>query len=384
MSTVVLIGCSSYKTDTVYAAVRAGIELLGGTAAFVKAGEKILLKPNMLAARAPELAVTTHPAVFEAAARIFQEAGAILSYGDSPGYDRPAHAARVAGIAEIAEKLGVSVADFETAAPAQVAEAAGAPVSFPIAKGVREADGLISLCKMKTHSLTRITGALKNQLGCLTGFEKARLHVRNPNPQKFSSRLALITKIVNPRLYIMDGVTAMEGEGPSGGNPVGMGVLLFSRDPVALDAVFCRLIDLDPAYVPTIAEGQALGLGTKDGVTLVGDPAENFVKPDFDVVRKPVTGDILFRPLRPLKNSIIPRPVIAAAKCEKCGVCVRACPAEPVKALAFPGGGRAAAPVYDYSRCIRCYCCQEMCPHRAVSVKTPLFGRIITRLLGKF
>ncbi|MDR3200501.1 MAG: DUF362 domain-containing protein [Spirochaetales bacterium] len=386
MSTVVLIGCPSYESQSVYAAVRKGIELLGGAAAFAKAGEKILLKPNMLSARAPELAVTTHPAVFEAAARIFQEAGAALSYGDSPGYEKPAHVARKTGIAGVAEKLNVSAADFETAVAVSgfLKPQDAGNLTFPIAKGVCEADGVISLSKMKTHSMTRLTGAVKNQLGCVVGFEKARLHFRNPNPREFSLRLAAITKIVNPRLYIMDGVIAMEGEGPSGGSPVHMGVLLFSRDPVALDAVFCRLVNLDPAHVPTIAAGQALGLGTANDISLAGDPLENFIKPDFDVLRKPVADDILFRPLRPFKNSIIPRPVIDAAKCKKCGVCVEACPVQPRKALAFPGSARAAAPVYTYSRCIRCYCCQEMCPHKAISVKTPLFGRFITRFLGKF
>jgi uncharacterized protein (DUF362 family)/ferredoxin len=384
MSCVALIACSSYDSAAVLAAVRRGIDLLGGSHAFARAGEKILLKPNMLAARSPDLAVTTHPEVFSAAAQVFREAGAILSYGDSPGYDKPSHVARKTGIAAAAERLGIAEADFETAVPTSSPEALGAV--FALAAGVRGADGVISLCKMKTHSMTRITGAVKNQLGCIVGFEKARLHFRNPNPREFSLRLAAITKIVNPRLYIMDGIVAMEGEGPSGGSPRPMGALLFSRDPVALDLVFCKLIGLAPEYVPTIEAGCALGLGTAEeaAVRLEGDRIEDFIKPDFDVVRRPVGTDILFRPLRPFKNSLIPRPVIDKNLCKKCGICVEACPVQPRKALGFRRGGKKSPPRYAYRRCIRCYCCQEMCPHKAISVKTPAPGRILARLLGKF
>ena len=65
--------------------------------------------------------------------------------------------------------------------------------------------------------------------------------------------------------------------------------------------------------------------------------------------------------------------------CERCGICVKACPL-PEKALHFNGGGTNAPPVYDYERCIRCCCCQEMCPHRAIQRKTPFLGKV---LLGK-
>jgi uncharacterized protein (DUF362 family)/ferredoxin len=384
MSLVALVACSSYQSEEVRRCVRRGVELLGGAAAFVSPGEKILLKPNMLAACAPELAVTTHPEVFAAAAMVFQEAGAALFYADSPGYGRFSHVARKTGIAAAAERIGVAAADFEHAVPATVSGAEGETFTFPLAKGVFDADGVISLCKMKTHGMTRITGAVKNQLGCVVGFEKARLHFLNPEPREFCRRLAAITKIVAPRLYIMDGILAMEGEGPSGGNPVSMNALLFSRDPVALDLIFCKLIALPPEYVYTISEGAALGLGVRDesGVSLAGDSIEGFIKPDFDVMRSPLAReDILFRPLRPFKNFIIPKPVIQSGKCERCGVCAEACPVRPRKALQFRN--RAHPPRYIYRRCIRCYCCQEMCPHKAISLYRPLPGRFLARLLGK-
>ncbi|MDR2589291.1 MAG: DUF362 domain-containing protein [Spirochaetales bacterium] len=378
--------CESYEQEAVYKALVQGVELLGGTGAFVCPGEKILLKPNMLAGRQPHLAVTTHPAVFEAAVRVFREGGALLSYGDSPGYENAKTVARKTGLGDAAHRLGVPAADFETPVLVSREDIPGIPggkAVFPLARGALEADGIISLPKMKTHGLTRITGAVKNQLGCVTGFEKARLHFLYPNPRRFASRLAAITKILSPRLYIMDGISAMEGEGPAGGNPVGMNIILLSRDPVALDTVFCRLIDLSPAFVPTIKAAQDMGLGTSDegSIKLAGEPPENFVKPDFDVVRRPVSGDTVFRLPSILRNRLIPRPVIDKALCKKCGVCIRACPVEPRKAVNFPHG-KNRFPVYAYGLCIRCFCCQEMCPHKAIHVKTPLSGRAFAGFLS--
>jgi len=182
----------------------------------------------------------------------------------------------------------------------------------------------------------------------------------------------------------MDGITAMQGEGPASGTPVPMGVLLFSRDPVALDAVFCRLVRLDPAFVPTITEGAAKGLGVyaDDEVEILGDRIEDLARPDFDVKREPADGASTLRALAPLRNQLVCRPEIIEERCVKCGVCVGACPV-PGKALDFDGEDRNRPPRYDYSRCIRCYCCHEMCPHRAIVVRLPLLGRIVSRLLRR-
>ena len=111
-SVVALVRCPSYETRDVDGAVDRGIHLLGGIERFAAPGETLLLKPNLLAARDASRAVTTHPSVFRAVARRFAGAGAEVSYGDSPGFGRPATAARRAGLAPIAEELGLSPADF--------------------------------------------------------------------------------------------------------------------------------------------------------------------------------------------------------------------------------------------------------------------------------
>ena len=375
---VAIVGCEDYELDRVRAATRRGIDLLGGASRFVRPGERILLKPNLLVPRGPDRAVTTHPTVFRAVVEALQEAGAELSYGDSPGFGSTAFVAQRAGLAEIASELGVPIADF--ASSGRVSFADGRLIKqFTLARGVLDAAGIVSLPKMKTHGLTRITGAIKNQFGCIVGALKPEFHARLPNVDLFSQMLVDLNRCLRPRLYVMDGVVAMEGNGPQSGRPRPMGVLLLSEDPVALDTTVCRLIDLETDLVLPIVHGEAFGLGTASAIEFVGDPIDRYVAGDFDVNRDPrSTTDPPGRVSRFLRRFAVPRPVVLPERCTGCGTCVSVCPVTP-KAIGFAEGSRGRPPAHDYRRCIRCYCCQEMCPEAAIDVATPPLGRLIRR-----
>ena len=372
-SRVALISCDSYGEQTVFAAVQKGIDLLGGMSSFIRPDEKIVLKPNVLAGDAPDKLIGPHPLVFKAVARLAQMVTANLSYGDSPAFGKPAAQIRRSGLADIARELGIPQADFEHGREVQFHDS---PLlkSFVLADGVLEADGLISIGKCKTHQLMRITGAIKNQLGCVPGMLKAEFHIKLPNPLDFAKMLVCLNLYLRPRLYILDGVMAMQGNGPRNGDPVKLNALIVSADPVAADAVFCRLIGLDPECVPTMKPGREWGLGTylAGEIELLGDPLEPLVQRKFNVVRAPVaaaaktSGAMSFA-----RNLVSSRPVIDASQCNKCGICVQVCPAAP-NAVDWPKAGKTKPPVYAYRRCIRCFCCQEVCPESAISVRKPL------------
>lgn len=379
MSRVAIIRCESYDYNAVKSAVERGLDLIGGVHAFVRQGEKILLKPNLLSADPPERCATTHPSVFKAVAEILKKEGAVLAYGDSPGFHSPRTAAKKAGIAEAADELGIELADFQNGEEISFHEGIQNKKFF-IAKGVLENDGLVSLPKLKTHAFARMTGCVKNQFGCIPGPLKGELHVRVPDANDFARMLVDLNRLIKPRLFIMDGIMAMEGNGPRGGSPKRMNVLLMSSDPIALDATVCRIINLDPEYVPTIKAGWEAGLGTyvKEEIELLGDDLESFIDAEFDVRREPV------KPFKPgaiiqfARNMLVPKPHINDSKCIKCGVCVNICPVNP-KAVNWHDGVKTKAPSYRYKTCIRCYCCQEMCPESAIYLKVPLIRKVFAR-----
>jgi Uncharacterized conserved protein len=370
-----------YEEEAVFEAVERGIALLGGWDMMVKPEEQLLLKPNLLNRADPGRAVTTHPAVFEAVVRSLKEKGfSRLSYGDSPGHPGSVEkTAEVCGIKEAADRLEVPLADFSRGVSTEYVRGRTSR-RYEICQGVLDSDGIINLCKMKTHQLERITGAVKNMFGCVYGINKGASHAKYPDAESFAQMLVDLNLLLKARLHIMDGIVAMEGNGPASGTPVNMRVILISEDPVALDATFCRLVDLDPSTVPTVLYGGILSLGKwkEEDIEIVGaERLSDYRNSDFDVFREKNRGG-KWSYIGKL-SALARKPVIIKAKCIRCGACVEACPLEE-KALAFPRNGGTAAdseterqiPVYDYRKCIRCYCCQEMCPKQAITVKRKL------------
>ena len=377
-SKVAVIRCENYDQELVYQAIKEGVDLLGGLEAMVPKTDKVLFKPNLLNKAAPDKAVTTHPAVFDAVIRLFKEQGyEDLFYGDSPGNPtNPEKIAEACGIRQVGEKYGLKFGEFNKGQTVNFPEGRFVK-QFEISEGALEADAIINVCKMKTHQLERITGGVKNLLGCVYGLNKGMCHAKFPDPESFGKMLVDLNRCLKPKLHVMDGIVAMEGNGPFSGTPVEMKVLLLSTDPVALDAVFCKLINLDPMLVPTVKYGEAFELGQcrDENIDIVGADWHSLVKADFDVSREAVKSG-KWQNLSVVRSLLLKKPVITAEKCIKCGICVDACPVEG-KAMYFKEGKKTEPPQYRYEKCIRCYCCQEMCPEKAITVRTPLLGKMM-------
>ena len=378
-SRVIVALCNSYEEEKVYTAVKGSVTAIGGIASIVNSDEKILVKPNYLYPAKAEKCVTTNPAIIKAFARLLSENGyKNVKIGDSPANGSCRAAFAQLGLteedlfgAQIADMTEEQIVDFPNGKAAK---------SFAFCSEVVEADAIIGLCKMKTHALERITGAVKNMYGLICGKKKALGHVSFPNAVSFAQMMADMHNCVKPRLHIMDGIVAMEGNGPASGTPVDMGVILTSKDPVALDTVFSRLINLDPVLVPTNTTGMASKIGTcRDGeieVMLLDDGIlthismdelyKRFGKENFDVQREKDKFSILSLWSR-ITGGFAKKPFIEEEKCVKCGVCVEHCPVEG-RAITFKNG-KEKAPVYDYKKCIKCFCCQEICPQHAIKVK---------------
>lgn len=377
-SIVALVKCDTYDDEHVGKAVEEGLNLLGGISRFIRPGERIVIKPNVLIGTDPQKCVTTHPALFKAVGRLLREADASVYYGDSPSFGKCEWNMKRAGLKQVADESGMKLADFDNG-KAVSHKAALLNKRFVIANGVLDSDGLISLPKLKAHQLTRFTGAIKNQFGCVPGILKGEYHVKLADPYDFATMLVDLNTLIRPRLYIMDGIIAMEGNGPRSGKPRKLGVLLFSSDPVALDSVACKIIDLAPEFVPTSAPGERAGLGTYhyENIEIIGAEVESLVDKDFEVIRKPPVSASSGGLRRFIRNRICPRPAIEKTICNSCGTCVEMCPVNP-KAVNWHAGDKSRQPpTFKYGRCIRCYCCQETCPEGAITEQNTLLGKIL-------
>lgn len=314
-SKVALVACESYDQEILIPALNKGFELLGGIHSFMSPREKLLLKPNILIGDNAGKSTTTHPEVLKAIGHVLKQAEAELSYGDSPAFGPPEVSARLSGLESAAASLGIRMADFSH----------GDIVTFPkgrlikqflIARGVLSADGIINLPKFKTHALMRMTGAVKNLFGCIPGMVKSEFHATLKDKLQFGQMLYDLSCLLRPRISVMDAVVGMEGNGPRNGTSRKIGLLLFSRDPSALDTVMAQLVGLEPRLIPTLATAELDRPGLFEQIDLVGEPMERFFMPDFDVNRDADTTSMkhdIFS--RMVQQWISPRPVIDKDKC---------------------------------------------------------------------
>ena len=365
MTKVSIVRCADYETANVFNAVKKAVDLIGGVDSFVKPGMKVLLKPNLLSARPPEDAVDTHPEVVRAVARLVKGAGGILSLGDSPGgYGTNIdEILETSGIKRVADEEGVEIKKFNVSKFVN---------GVPISRHVLDADCVISIPKLKTHSITILTAAIKNMFGAVVGLYKAECHSRAPKEEDFSSLMAGIYAIVKPNLTIIDGIMGMEGDGPSAGVARKMDLVMAGPDAVAIDSCIAKIVGIEPLDVLVTKEAHKAGLGEADlsKIEVVGDGIDSFVAKDFKL---PQTTPLKFLP-KSVTNSLASlirfKPYIDEELCKRCNLCKITCPVNCVE----------ITPEYcgiDYKKCVRCLCCQEVCPYKAVRIKRNFITKIV-------
>ncbi len=375
MKTQVILGrCASYQQAEVEKALELLLVPTGGMAAFVSPGQRVLLKPNMLAAKEPDLAVTTHPEIVRAVIRLVQKAGGKVAVGDSPGVGSPLQVAKRCGILAMIEETGAEFAPFNESVP--IRPQGSTFHQLEIARDILDADVIINLPKLKTHQMMGLTCGVKNLFGAVVGMRKPRLHLQAGADKAFFALMLLeLAEHIAPSLTIADAVTAMEGDGPGSGDPIHMGILLASRSPLALDTVACELVGMRQQEVWTqkVAAASHRPGSQLNQIELRGTPLEELRCAPF---RPAKTTDVNFGLpgwLRaPLKQSLSARPQIDPQRCALCGLCVKHCPPQVMSI----DKGRLHI---DYRRCIGCFCCQELCPHGALQTRQGLLLR-----LGRF
>lgn len=341
----------------------------------VRPGMRVVIKPNLLMKRRPEETTTTHPEVVRGVIRLLRSLGVQaenITLADSPG-GLYTHAAlsgiyTVTGMRAVAEEEGIHLNDDYTS----VETACPSPVrchTFPIIRPVAEADLVISVCKLKTHCMTGLSGGVKNLFGTIPGLTKPDYHWRYPKKEDFCQMLVDLCETVRPAVTFCDAVESMEGDGPSSGSCRKTGMLLASRSPYQLDRALCRVIGREQQEILTLKAAEARGLcaGGDGELPLVGDELAVFA--DFARPRTMSTDFLskLPHPLqkigRPLVNRFLTsRPQIDTARCVGCGKCAESCPAHTIHIEK----GKARI---DHSKCIRCYCCHEMCPIHAIGIR---------------
>jgi uncharacterized protein (DUF362 family)/NAD-dependent dihydropyrimidine dehydrogenase PreA subunit len=345
-----IVECKSYNQKLVDKAVNKSLELIDF---HIGKNKKVLLKPNLVVEKSKHLEATiTNKAIIEAICKILKKNNCKIFIGES-SFTNTVDCFKKSGLNEFAKKYNAKIVIFEQSKLIKIKnEHARILHSFPVSKILKEVDLIINLPKLKTHLLTKYTGAVKNLYGVIPGGLKQRLHKKAQGGKHFSNMLLDIYEGILPQLNIMDGIVGMEGQGPIAGTPVKSKFILCSKNAIALDIACSRLIGLNPKKVYSNYYAVKRKLYPSYNFELVGMdklPSLRFNIPKGDSSSK-------------LKSLFIERPIVVdEAKCEKCGICASKCPQKAIKLKPYPET--------DRKKCIRCFCCMEICPNHALSLK---------------
>jgi uncharacterized protein (DUF362 family) len=290
-ASVVLTRCNDYDHGRVAQAVRRQLQLMGGLEQFIKRGDTVLIKPNFIAPRSHHVsAAQTHPVVILEVARILKDFGAKPFVADSPAWANAAGCARALELIEPLRKLGVPLKELD--APTKCRLGPGKP-RVGISSVALGADAIVNLPKFKAHQQLVATFAIKNMFGCVSGKHKALWHFRKgDDPAVFCEMLVDTYRYLHPVFTIIDGIVAMEGQGPIRGKSKPLGWLIGGTDPVACEIVCCRLIGIQPEQVPILsaARRSGFGCGDPDQIDVLGDalpatPCTDFEMPEMSPVK---------------------------------------------------------------------------------------------------
>jgi uncharacterized protein (DUF362 family)/Pyruvate/2-oxoacid:ferredoxin oxidoreductase delta subunit len=346
------------------------MDSLGGKD-LIKSGTRVLLKPNLLAPALPDRGMLTHPMVVRTVAEYVLDKGGMVTLSDSPAVGSFERVLIESGIRRSIDGLRVECKEFKASVPVDIGEPFG---RIELAEDALSADVVINLPKLKTHSQMLLTLGVKNLFGCVVGLRKPEWHLRaGVDREMFAMLLLRIYGAVKPSITILDGILAMEGEGPGkGGVPRHLGVLMGADDAVALDRAVCGMIGIDEDRMLTNKAAKRAGM-VNDDVVSEGDVVR------IEGFRLPRITPLVFGPecLHSLtRKHLIQRPVSDQSLCKICGDCWKYCPAGAIthdrKTI-----------VFDHDKCIRCYCCIEVCPHGALKTEEPLLGKIFTKLIKR-
>lgn len=352
----------NYQIENVDRAINNAVNFIGGWEKYIKKGDKVLIKPNLLTAALPQKAVTTHPEVVRSLIKAVKKLGAKPFVADSPGVSNVKKTAEKTGILQVCKEEETPFIFWEKSKIYPCRE--GKFVKhFELADTISDFDKIISVAKMKTHVFMGVTGAVKNLFGCIVGTNKARFHLRMQKHADFAHVMVDLYYTVKPTLNIIDGISGMEGQGPMSGDIVNPKLVIVSEDGFAADLVMADKMGFNAENMPIAAAAieEKRSVHLKD-IEVVGSGKD--IKFAF---KRPHTYESMqdtYVPKFILKlgqNQLTSKPVINK-NCIGCRRCEYHCPPKAINI-------KERRAVIDYHKCIRCYCCQELCEHQAVDLK---------------
>lgn len=372
---VAICRAKNYQAEQVQKALRKCLELLGGLEKFFNPRRKIFVKINHLSPSSPpDRGIITHPGFTREILCLLKDLEMDITVGDDiqsvkgDGFS-------ISGYRQLCQELGVRLVNLKETGFRETTCRGKLLKKVFVSPLLLETDYILNLPKLKTHSYTIFTGAVKNLFGVIPHGLRLQYHRQFPRNELFSEMLVDIFSCVPPHMNIMDAIMAMEGEGPSAGNLRNLGLVLASPDAFALDAVAAKIIGLRPMTVLTTSFGheRSLGKGSLQDISIFGEKVEDVEVKDFR--HSAIAVGFLRRKIPSflysyLQERLVFIPEVSPGKCTSCLECLNICPRRAIDL--HKGKAR-----IHKDACIHCMCCHEVCRFQAIKLKQLFLGKAI-------
>jgi len=372
---VSIVRAYDYGSTQICSAIEESINLIGGLETIIKPCSKVFIKINHLSPPSEaERGIVTHPAFVEAVLELLKGFDAEITVGDDIDSSK-GNGFQVSGFRQMCDRMGVRLINLRETGFVETNCGGHFLNKVFLSSTVLDADVIINLPKLKTHSLTIFTGGVKNMFGIIPHGQRIRFHGEYIRVEDFCQVLTDIFSNAIPQLTIMDGIIAMEGDGPSSGKLRKVGVVLAGRDSVAVDAVATKIIGREPfdIYTTRYADERDLGVGNLNNIEVVGERLEDVIVPDFKLpasVIAMIMGRIPGFLSKFLQGQLAIKPAVIKQQCTLCLECRKICPATAIST------GDSTVEI-NHHVCIGCMCCHEVCRFGAVTPRRPIIGRVI-------
>jgi len=351
-------------------AVERAIRLAGGFRSVVGRGERIILKPNFVAPRKSHTGATTDPGLVRAVSRLVRMAGGKPALYETPAIEWDWKTVyRVLGVFDLARELDIEILTGRSEWSEVDVPGEGGRIRIP---EVFLESKFINLPKLKTHVSAGITCGLKNLIGILPDEEKRKVHVLG-----IDRSIYRLSRLLKPSFTIVDANIVMEGDGPTYGDPLQLGLIIAGGDMVSVDEVCCSVAGIPPEELKYLRLVRSRF--PSDGYRVVGESLDE-IPGGLRIPRKGLLFHVLFRGMFLIDQVVFSKiygmplnkflynsgwvgnsPSILGEKCDRCGICLEHCPGGNVidlKTLSIRHG-----------ECLRCLTCYEVCPANAIAVR---------------
>ncbi len=382
MDKVSMVNCPDYNQGNVDKSIR---DLLENIHFNFPENSTVLIKPNIMSQNRPEQATITHFSIIEGLCAVLKDKGCKIQIGDSISFYQRGltrKAFQTTRLDKVAEKYGAELIAFEEEHLIKNTDKSTFLKEIYFPARILEADMVISACKLKSHSLMRLSGAVKNMFGIMPGGYKQRLHTWTQSLFDLGDVFIDLFNIAGAKLCVMDAVTGLDGGPSAAGKPVKVGKILASVNPYALDAVACKMIGYEPSDIPILIRAGQRGLQKNySEIEIIENNKTTMIdKYPFPVVK---FKNIIKTPIAPVKDnkSVLVTetyvfPKVLKPEYENPGQCISVCPTGAI----YQNDLHHLA--IDRDKCINCYHCVFACEKGVIGFRSSIMNKLIR--FGRF